>query len=474
MQLARLIPSTIAAAGLLLAAPGAALANGNNSHLGITLDARAHLPEGELRTLLERPDMQQALGNGAAFPDGGYAVGDDYGEMAHWEPFVVAYMEWIREHFRKPYSADPEAAIHVAFLMGIASHGMADQVYDSLFMAVARPYETGWSDEFLQDFDTATDVFYVLATGIDVVVEPWAPSYELEDLYASKLDYEIFGQTIDTAMRLLDTARAYPRMVVMDEAKLAAYAANYPYAFEHEMDARIAGTPPCENVIVSAYMQVIWDRLNGEDSLENLVIATTPSPGAGGVDLDHTKAESQVGIAFGHALDDSTIHDSSIVVKDAAGAVYPVDWNMWRSESNVMRLRPKADWPADTLMTVTLAAGIRSIDGLELDAPWSFQFRTGPAADDAPLPGAVDPTPNSGPPDTSGPDAGPPTQPDAGPPAPEDDDGGGCGCSVGGAHTSTGATGAAILAALVAFAALAVSRRARPASRRSRSRRSSR
>jgi MYXO-CTERM domain-containing protein len=241
--------------------------------------------------------------------------------------------------------------------------------------------------------------------------------------------------------------RAYPRDATMDAAKMAEYAAQYPWALAHEMDAHVPGAPNTEAAVVSAYLQVIWDRVNGEASLENLVIATTPSDGAGGQPTDATLVESQVGIVFGHALDDASIGADTVTVTDASGAPVAIQVNMWRSESNVMRLRPVADWPADQVMTVTLHPGLRTIDGMTLDAPWSFEFSTSPAAADAPLPGYVDPTPN-----TSEPDVGMIVEP---PPASED----GGGCSVGHARGSRGLA----LLGLAGLAGLVLVRRRRRA-----------
>ena len=109
-----------------------ALANGQSTHLWITEHALTHLPDGELKDIVSDPANRQMLRNGTMFPDGGYAVSDDYGEIAHWEGFQSAYREWIENNYPQPFS--DAGAQHVAFLMGMASHGMADQVFDSLFM----------------------------------------------------------------------------------------------------------------------------------------------------------------------------------------------------------------------------------------------------------------------------------------------------------------------------------------------------
>ena len=56
------------------------------------------------------------------FPDVGYAVGDNYGEIAHWESFQAAYLEWIQDTYSRPWTT--EAKQHIAFLMGLGSHGL--------------------------------------------------------------------------------------------------------------------------------------------------------------------------------------------------------------------------------------------------------------------------------------------------------------------------------------------------------------
>ena len=73
-------------------APSTAHANGQTTHVWITLEAVGHLDDGPLKELLSKPEVFDALVNGAMFPDGGYANGDHYGELAHWEPLQQAYL----------------------------------------------------------------------------------------------------------------------------------------------------------------------------------------------------------------------------------------------------------------------------------------------------------------------------------------------------------------------------------------------
>ena len=111
-------------AALALVLPVSAWANGQTTHVWIAEEALRSLEAGELKSLLSSPELRDPLLNGAMFPDGGYAVSDHYGELAHWEPFQQAYLQWIRDTFPPPWD-EGDAAPHVAFLMGLAAHGLA-------------------------------------------------------------------------------------------------------------------------------------------------------------------------------------------------------------------------------------------------------------------------------------------------------------------------------------------------------------
>ncbi len=94
------------------------------------------------------------LANGGYFPDSGYTARDhDQGEVAHWEPFVQAYIQVFRERYKPPFT--PEASQHLAFLMGLAAHGITDSTFDSLLYARAEQVDGGDFDSF----DLSMDVF---------------------------------------------------------------------------------------------------------------------------------------------------------------------------------------------------------------------------------------------------------------------------------------------------------------------------
>ena len=108
------------------------------------------------------PLLIDPLIGGTIFPDGGYAAGHPYGETAHWEPFQHRYLAWIRDQYAPPWSS--EARRHIAFLLGLSSHGMADQYFDSLYLERAEVYDVA-SDWQTSSVDEATDVLFVSKVG---------------------------------------------------------------------------------------------------------------------------------------------------------------------------------------------------------------------------------------------------------------------------------------------------------------------
>lgn len=403
----------------------ACLGNGGNSHAWITEHALEHLPDGALQRMLTSPEVRPMLINGSVFPDGGYVVDDDYGEMAHWEPFVEAYIRWIRDELPRPLDRGA-AAEHVAFLMGVASHGMADQVFDATYMDAARIHDAaGWSDELLMDFDSATDVVLVAETGVNYLDLPvWVPAEEVSALYRDAFGYAIGPDELFNTQELLHRiVLNYAVSTAADPADVQEQRDRYPWGTANLMDPTFVGSPPCEGEIVADYFLAIWDRLHDESGLQNYVIATYPRDGAAGHPTDSTLVESEVVIVFGSGVAEADLA-GRVTVTDAAGA--PVDVTIgtqWGADvANLVKLRPLDDWAADATYTVTVAPGLVTNDGLSLDAPWSFTFSTAAAPVTDPT---SDPTPHTG-------------EPDVGAPA-----------EAGGCCAASGGAGSALLAVLV-------------------------
>ena len=349
----------------------AAFANGQTTHVWITRHALTHLPDGELRQVLL--DNETPLINGAMFPDGGYAFSPQhpYAETAHWEPFQSLYLYWIVEEHGPPLDAEGEQ--HAAFLMGMASHGMADQIFDSLYMERSKVYDAdaGWVSGV--SMDEATDVWWALVTGPQEVPERWIPTEVFTELYA-QVGIEATSKDMEDGQNLLGAAIDLVGLFSTSEDLLAGYEADYPWATQHLHDERdVPGAPRCEGAIVALYWQQIWARLHGDWGPLG-VLQTVPAPADFGLQTDASMVESRISVVFARGLLEVGPEDFQI---QADGEDLPFDvWLFYRSDSHVVHLIPQEDWPEDQEITVTVLPGLTDRFGLVLADPWSFTVST--------------------------------------------------------------------------------------------------
>lgn len=368
----------------LVTAP--AYANGQTTHSWISVHALAHLPPGELRELLTREDLEPYLLNGTMFPDGGYAVGDDYGERAHWEPFQSAYLTWIREHHDAPY--DDEGAQHVAFLMGLASHGLADQVFDAMYMERSKTHdaELGWAEG--ESMDEATDVVYAQLVGPREPPEEWFPGELFVALYAEAQGYTVDEETMSEGMFWLSVAIAGVGALSEQEEVVAEYERQFPWASAHLTDPSVPGSPPCEGELVALYWQALWARLQGEEGFgPTPYLGQVPADGAMGWPTTADHPDNLLHVVVSRGLAQASVSDRSVVVTDGAGQDVPVSVRVFYGEaSHVLNIAPASGaWAADTDYTVEVPAGLQSFDGVSLDAAHRFGFSTRPPPEPAPV-----------------------------------------------------------------------------------------
>jgi hypothetical protein len=146
----RLIATAMALLLLGASAPRAHAA-GIVTHAWMGLEAIDRVTPPDLHALLDAHRDQVRAG--AEFPDGGYSTralgtpGGDYGEEAHWQRFIDAYVAQIRADASCAPLTDPAGpcAPAIAHLMGAAAHGMGDEVWDWLF----EPNGPGFGESYL-------------------------------------------------------------------------------------------------------------------------------------------------------------------------------------------------------------------------------------------------------------------------------------------------------------------------------------
>ena len=360
---------------LALSAPAVAVANGNQSHLWVTLWARDALPEGELKSLLEQHDLP--LQNGANFPDGGYAVDDGYGEIAHWEPFQSAYLDWIVEHHGPPWT--DEAGEHIAFLMGMASHGMSDQTYDCAYLPRSDVYDQGSPGAGIGR-DGATDVALVGAAGCADPPSQWVPDELMAELMLSDAGHEVDPDTIRDGNSRVALSMYVICSAADDDDLLEEFTAAYPWAGEHQMDPDAPGNPPNTAPVVAAYWEALWEHLHGGDPVAQPLRGQFPAAESTGWPASDDSIDAMVSFVVSRGLDSGTIRLDNVSVQDADGQELSVEIHHCYG-SHVYGLKPTDGWTPDSVHTVSVGPGLTTWDGLEIDS-FEFDFDTTPVPAD--------------------------------------------------------------------------------------------
>lgn len=378
-----------------LASPRIASACGQSTHVHIGIHTVSHLPEGsDLRAILEDPARFDWLVNGAMFPDGGYSplTQDDYGEIAHWEPFQHVYMQWIGETYAADLCSD-EALDHVTLALGMMAHGMADQVYDSLYLERSLLIEPDkWAGP--ESVDKATDVAFTAEVGPQPIPEDVLPYDTLSSIF-DRYGHTVSGQTIAAGQASLRLAVSATSSLGQDPEAVQRNIDYFPWATQHLVDERFPGAPTCIGEVVAPYWQAQWDRLHGRfDDTTQWVVWTWPEAGATGHETDHRSIDSQVALVFGKTVTVADVDAADLTWTDADGTAIPFSRRMYYgNNSNVLLLRPQANLAPATQQTIAIGTGMKSSDGsvLSTDVSWSFTTAdTVPADTDDPPDPAVD------------------------------------------------------------------------------------
>ncbi len=349
-----------------------ALANGQTTHVWITRHALEHLPDGELRSFLDDPALESPLINGAMFPDGGYAVGHGYGEHAHWFEFQSRYRDWIRDTY-EPEPWSDEGAWHIAFLLGMASHGMADQAFDAMYFDWSRSYdaEYGWADGI--SFDEASDVIWAALTGPQVVPPRELPADVFVQLFADH-GVAVDADTLDDGQTLLGAAIDLVGLLSENPDTVRGYQEAFPWGGAHLLDG-FPGSPPCEGEIVAGYWQEWWDQLHGRET-PLAVLGRAPDDGHHGLDTDMSSPEARLQVVFARGVTAAAVAEG-VIVTDRSGQVLPTtSWVTYGDGRNVAHLAPQSDWPDDADLTVTIHGAMAAIDGSQLGRSQAYTVST--------------------------------------------------------------------------------------------------
>lgn len=277
VRLGALVALVAVAASLLAPTPvGAA---GVTTHGWMAVEAIDRIDDPELAALLRAHEHQVRAG--AMFPDAGYVSPNTFGEEAHWQRFVDAYVDQLLLRDDCGDLADPDGpcADMVAHIMGVAGHGMGDEVWDWLF----EPYSPDL-DEYYVSPGLATSneggaeiQMDVVAIGVHGVPRPQIPDLPDIDTLIAAFDAAGFEGVTASQFALAGLGEAvwdYESQSVA--AHLGPIQAAMPW-----MSANLVTAPggiEFAATAIAGYWESLWGRMNGAQPTTRVSI-THPAPG---------------------------------------------------------------------------------------------------------------------------------------------------------------------------------------------------
>ena len=402
-------------AALLVACTAPAQGAGVTTHAYMAQAATAYVQDDRLAALLEA--NADAVLSGAAYPDGGYASssfpGGDYGEASHWQRFVDAYVRRLRarEDCGDLAAPDGPCAKVVAHLLGVAAHGMGDELWDWLFEPAmadhgespehpvfragvpgfgeavgATPLSLINTSEYVMDVIALVDGGRLASLG---TFPP--PSADLLAAYADIQRADITREGIFAGHGLITAAQLGERSGLAEE--YARVKLTMPWSSAHMFTA--PGGVLFSARAIASYYESLWHTLltgehgplevanvtpaHGETGVETafLPVQAAPGPREGG-------ARKRILATFSAALDPATVTPETVRLYDEDGdPVAPLEgfprmgpYGPGDGEHTLL-FYPAQDLRPCERYTAEVTAGLRDWFGQKLSRParWSFETR---------------------------------------------------------------------------------------------------
>jgi hypothetical protein len=407
--------ATVAAGLVAVTSIPPAGAAGIVTHAWMAEEAAAQVADPALAALL-RANADQ-LRAGSSFPDGGYATrdahvtGGDFGEEAHWQRFHDSYLAVLRARpdcgdIGRP---DGPCAGEVAHLMGVAAHGMGDEVWDWLFEPAATDHGELWIPAEL------TDVIH--PGGIEVQMDviaiadharaggPSAGEPSVDDLMAA---FAAAGRPDITPEALAQGRRAMDDVRALEIAGAPAYRdavhTHMPWTAAN-MDSAPGGVRFAARAIAAVY-ETLWEQLQGRSPVTRVTVTApadgeldvpargwvrTYRPGAvpdGGGARNRIVAALSSGLPYVHAssppgtsIDPRLPTGSAVLAERDSGRVVPQQDGFPRimpydpnNGEHLVAVQPAGDLSACTWYQVSTTDRLRDADDRPVaDARWSFR-----------------------------------------------------------------------------------------------------
>lgn len=361
-----------------LVVPSTTSAHGIWGHIHVTGWAIENLPPGELKEFFEEPEVMNAALFGAAFTDSGYFPQSGplsersraYSEHTHWEPFIESFIQWTIENDPPPWETQ-ESRMRIGFLIGCASHGLQDEIFDSIFLEHIHHHDGAGQSEA----DPATDGFLALDEHLRWVPEPWVPMQTLLELY-EPLDRDIDEDTIEGAVELMTFLYVREGGHIIAEGLGNQHADDIPWTRGYYIDESIPGSLRAEINPTRRHQLALWERLHGRFDADDVVVATYPDAPRRLLTGDQEDPGSTVMMIFGAGVELASVQ-TALWNDDASETVeHQTDGTRWgASYPRLIRIRPQEDLEGGGYYAASLLAGADLINGEATSRDFTLNFQ---------------------------------------------------------------------------------------------------
>jgi hypothetical protein len=275
--------------------------------------------------------------------------------------------------------------------MGVAQHGMEDEVFDSIFMRKSIEVE-GAGQDYL---DPGTDFLLVEGGTTKLTPEVYYPD-DITAVYAT-MGIEVDERWIKSGTRIVrDVVIGLVENPETVKGLADEYRDDITWAALHFLDEDTPGSHAFEISLVAPYVASIWHRLHGQILPSDVIIGQVPPRGQRLLANSSASVDSWVSIFLGVGVLTRTLTAANVQVVDAIGEPQDVEigWVIWSGaddDTRLIQIRPVTDWVSGAEYTVTLGAKIETVAGTALGLPFQVTFNTACDTDArcSPLPAVV-------------------------------------------------------------------------------------
>ena len=351
-----------------------ARAAGMTTHMFMSELALDKISDPELKALLK--SQRNAVLAGTVFPDTGNGLKftgwpDKYnfGPVAHEQPFLEAYLAYIKQNCPRPYS--DHCQLVIAHFMGTAAHLMEDGTSHNIFQWYVN--QNDLKPGVKGDLDIRGDQVLIenyhrghVIPHYDVPAKDIAKIFSTMGLHYSWQSIVIGNQVHHTAL-VLERAQA-PLLYSQNKKR-------FPWMWNNFYQG--PGGIDFSSTVVAKYWDCLWQRLSGKDDQVQAVIGTFPLSGT-----EKTPGDTRVYAMFGKAMLAETITETTFLLRDATGRAVPAAiWRGKKPEKHKVEplvifytLAPASELKPGETYTVTLTTAILDLDHKPLPAPYSWSF----------------------------------------------------------------------------------------------------